>query len=143
MEVTLGVLADYANVTSDGKLNIMGIFGEINAQSLPWIHPQMQLVFQAEADASEWDMQKEVTVKLLDADGNQLLSAGGDTKVPRGQGGRPVILNSIMNFINVKFDKSGDYSFRILIGGEFKKKVDFRVNYPPPVPPPRPTSGKS
>jgi hypothetical protein len=29
MEATLAVTADYANVTADGKLNVLGIFGEI------------------------------------------------------------------------------------------------------------------
>ncbi|MCX6382155.1 MAG: hypothetical protein NT023_22205 [Armatimonadetes bacterium] len=31
MDLTLAVLADYANITEDGKLNIMGVFGEIKA----------------------------------------------------------------------------------------------------------------
>jgi hypothetical protein len=44
MEVTVAVLADYANVSQDGKLNIMGIFQEINATSLPFVLPQMYLV---------------------------------------------------------------------------------------------------
>src|SRR5215217_3944288 len=44
MEVKLAVLADYANVSQDGKLNIMGIFQEINAPSLPFPLPQMFLV---------------------------------------------------------------------------------------------------
>jgi hypothetical protein len=35
MEVTLAVLADYANVTGSGKLNVMGIFGEVNPPVLP------------------------------------------------------------------------------------------------------------
>ena len=35
MQVPLAVLADSANVSQEGKLNIMGIFTQINAQSLP------------------------------------------------------------------------------------------------------------
>jgi hypothetical protein len=135
MDVIFAVLADYANVTSDGKLNIMGIFNEINAQALPWVHPQMQLVFQASAGAAEWDAQKDITVKLLDADGNQVVSVGGQTKIPKGMSGKPVLLNSVMSFVNVKFQTGGDYVMSILIGGETKREVHFRVNYPPPAPP--------
>jgi hypothetical protein len=38
-----------------------------------------------------------------------------------------------MGFNNVKFDAEGDYEFAILIGGETKKNVSFRVSYAPPV----------
>jgi hypothetical protein len=31
MKVDLFLTADYANITGDGKLNVMGIFREINA----------------------------------------------------------------------------------------------------------------
>jgi len=35
MRVKLAVLADYASITREGKLNILGIFDEINPQQLP------------------------------------------------------------------------------------------------------------
>ena len=49
MLVKLAVLADYANVTSDGKLNILGIFDRMNVLNLPAVHPQMNLVLRLEA----------------------------------------------------------------------------------------------
>ena len=36
VDVRVAVLADYANVSQDGKLNIMGIFQEINPSFLPF-----------------------------------------------------------------------------------------------------------
>ena len=41
MDVTVAVLADYANVSQDGKLNIMGIFQEINPPMLPGLAPKL------------------------------------------------------------------------------------------------------
>ena len=139
MEVGLALLADYANVTREGKLNVMGLFTIIKAPALPWVHPQMQLVLQFEAGPAEWDTQKEIQVKLMDADANQLLDLRGSVKVPRGDAGRPVSINSIMTFANVKFSAAGDYAFHILIGGETKKTVSLRVTHVPP-PPPTPSS---
>jgi hypothetical protein len=43
VEVTVTVLADYANLSQDGKLNIMSIFQEINPPVLPFALPQMYL----------------------------------------------------------------------------------------------------
>ena len=132
MDVTLALLADYANVTREGKLNVMGLFTIINAPALPWVHPQMQLVLELEASPAEWDMQKDIEIKLLDADANPMLAVRGGVKVPRGEAGRRVRINSIMTFGNVKFNAEGDYIFAILIGGETKKEIPLRVNYAPP-----------
>ena len=133
MEVSLAVLADYANVTKEGKLNVMGLFTHINARVLPYVHPQMLLVWEAEAGPAEWETRKDVEIKLLDEAANQILSVRGNLEVPRGEPGRPVRINSLMGFNNVKFDAEGDYEFAILIGGETKKNVSFRVSYTPPV----------
>jgi hypothetical protein len=133
MEVTLAVLADYANVTKEGKLNVMGLFTHINARVIPYIHPQMLLVWEAEAGPAEWGTRKDVEIKLLDEAANQILSVRGNLEVPRGEPGRPVRINSLMGFNKVKFDAEGDYEFAILIGGETKKNVSFRVSHIPPV----------
>lgn len=135
MEVTLALLADYANMTREGKLNVMGLFAIINAPVLPWTHPQMQLVLEFEAGAAEWDTEKKIEIKLLDADANQVFAVGGTAKVPRGEPGRRVHINSILTLNNVSFNAEGDYSFAVLIGGETKKEIPLRVNLAPPVPP--------
>ena len=135
MEVILAVLADYANVSREGKLNVMGLFSTINAPTLPWAHPQMQLVLELEAGAAEWDTQKEIEIKLLDADAKQMFAIKGSVKTPRGEPGKRVRINSIMTFGNIKFNAGGDYIFAILVGGETKKEIPLIVNYRPSVPP--------
>lgn len=131
MEVKLALLADYANVSKEGKLNVMGIFDTINAPSLPWNHPQMQLVLTFDANPAEWDTQKKVQIKLLDADANEKLTMGADLKVPRGKSGRNVSINSIITINNLRFDVAGDYVFYILIGEETKKEILLTVNFVP------------
>lgn len=135
MEVTLALLADYANVTREGKLNVMGLFTIINAPVFPCVHPQMQLVLEFEAGAGEWDTEKKIEIKLLDTDANQVFAVGGTTKVPRGEPGKRARISSIMTFGNVRFNAEGDYIFAVLIGGETKKEISLRVNFTPPVPP--------
>lgn len=134
MDVKLALLADYVNMTREGKLNLMGLFTVINAPSLPWSHPQMQVVLQMEADPAEWGKQKNIEVTLMDQDAHTILTMRTELTVPKGKSGKPVQLNTILSFHNVVFKSAGDYVFAILIGGETKERIPLRVNYAPPAP---------
>ena len=135
MEVTLALLADYANVTREGKLNLMGVFTVINAPALPWIHPQMKLVLQLEAGPADWDTEKHIEVQLLDADANQISAIRGNVKVTRPQVAKHLQLNSIMSINSLKFNAEGDYIFVVRLDGEIKREIPLRLNYVPAPPP--------
>ena len=130
----LALLADYANVTRDGKLNLMGVFNIINAQVLPWVHPQMQLVLQFEVGPADWETEKGIEVKIVDADGNPVSAIQGNVKVARLQGDKPLQINSIMSINNLKFSKDGDYFFVIRLDGQIEREIPLRVNYAPAPP---------
>lgn len=72
MEVKLAVLADYSNVSREGKLNLLGIFDVIRARGFPARHSNMQLVMMLEAPLSEANTDKNVQVRLMDADGRRI-----------------------------------------------------------------------
>ena len=55
MRVTLAVLADYANISQEGKLNILGIFDRIAVAEVPTSLPQMHFIMRLEAHAAERD----------------------------------------------------------------------------------------
>src|SRR6185436_5289009 len=48
VDVKLALLADGANATAEGKLNILGIFNALHAASFPCAHPHMCLVLRFE-----------------------------------------------------------------------------------------------
>ena len=134
MRVPLAVLADYANVTADGKLNIMGIFNQINAAAVPVVHPQMQLVFVMESDPQERGQTKQMEVHLLDPDGKTLLRIGAPVQIPEDA---PLTarFNQMIQLNLVRFERYGDHSFRISVGGQEQQAIAFQVNQ---VAPPQP-----
>ncbi len=138
MRVALGVLADYANVTADGKLNIMGVFQIVYAAQFPYVHPQMHLVLTLEADPSEAGNKKQLEIKLMGPDGAPLLAVGGELEVPKGSPfpGAAIGLNHILGFQGVRFDKPGDYQFAVLVGGDHKQSIRLKVLQVTPGPPP-------
>ena len=131
MDVTLAVLADYANVSQDGKLNIMGIFQEVNPPVLPFQLPQMYLVVSFEAGPAEFNSVKNIRIALLDSDGNERLALEGRVQVPRPpRPGSRAFINQTIGLNGVSFERAGDYEFAILIGGETRGRVALHVNEP-------------
>jgi Family of unknown function (DUF6941) len=127
MKVTFAVLADAANTTREGKLNILGIFDSIQAKEFPVIHPQMQLVMRFEADSAESGKAKKVEVRLMDGDGKNLFVLSGDFALGRGRPGEAIGSNHILTINMLKFECPGDYEFKILINDELKSEVPLKV----------------
>ena len=135
MIVKLAVLADYANVTGDGKLNILGIFDRMNVSDLPAVHPQMHLVLRLDAHPAEFDRSHGIEIKLQDPDGQTVFQVEGEI-VPRGEPGHPVATNQILTLNNLQLNKLGDYTFVILVDNDLKAEVPLTVDFAPhPAPP--------
>lgn len=127
MDAPLAVLADAANVSREGKLNIFGIFNRLWAVKFPARHPQAQLVIVFEADAAEAEQKKSVTVSLIDSDGNKILGIEGEFTLPKAKPGQPIRINHILPLPGIPFPKPGDYVFTIMVNGETKARVPFGV----------------
>lgn len=133
MKVGFAVLADGANVSREGKLNILGIFDSIQAQQFPVTHPQMQLVMRFEADRSEAGKTKKIEVQLMDEDGQRLFVLGGEFNLSTGRPGEPIGSNHILMIHMLKFEHPGTYEFKILINDELKAEVPLKVlQFSPP-----------
>jgi hypothetical protein len=127
VKVTLALLADYANVSREGKLNILGIFDNINAQNVPAIHPQMQLVLTMEADRGDADKEHKIEIELIDADGTKLFSIGGDLRFTSPPPGEHIKVNHIIQLNNLQFNRFGNYEFKILMNNEVRHSVPLSV----------------
>jgi hypothetical protein len=131
MDVTLAVLADYANISKEGKLNILGVFTEVNPPLLPWNLPQMYVVISMEAGTSEAGIEMPFRILLWDGDGKEILNI--EQKVftpPPSRPGVRATINNIIGLAGVPFNKPGEYAFYIHVAGEEKRRIAFRVNEP-------------
>src|SRR6185295_3115462 len=133
MKITFAVLADYANITREGKLNLLGIFDAINSQDFPMTHPQMQLVMRFEADIAEGGKTKKLEIKLMDDDGKTLFVLNGGFTLDQGRPGESMVSNQILTINMMKFENPGNYEFKILINDELKAEVPLKViKFAPP-----------
>ena len=127
MHVTLAVIADSANVSQEGKLNIMGIFDALYSQTFPTIHPEMKLVVQFEAGMAEVGKVHHIEIQLMDEDGHKPFVVNGQVIVGEVTPGTLFKSNSILNIRGATFEKPGNFVFNILVNGELKKEVPLKV----------------
>ena len=135
MELTLALLADYANVSQEGKLNVLGIFDVIFAKSLPSRVPVCHLVLRFLADASEKGSKKQLQFKLLDPDGKQLVEVSGELAILSGGPPGPVTLDLLSSIEWLAFEQYGAHQLSILVNGEHKRSIGVTVLSPPTPPP--------
>jgi hypothetical protein len=147
LEVSLAVLADYANVSREGKLNIMGIFDRIFARQLPGQFPPMQVVIRLDAHYAEMGREHTIQVQLRDPDGDTVFDINGSFTPLGGEAGEVAPLNHILSLGNLPLHKPGGYTVVIWVDNDLKKEISLKVvqapaeqapgqAFPPPGAPP-------
>jgi hypothetical protein len=128
MKVDLFLAADYANITGDGKLNVMGIFRIINATSFPARHSSMHLVIKMVPELGEFGVTRNLFVKLHAPDGNELMEMSGKIEVPVSKGGLAPEVNVILELKDLRFPEPGPYQFVVLVDKDYKGDLPIMVN---------------
>ncbi len=128
MDVTVAVIARDLKVRDDGTLDILGILTGLRVTAVPYVAPSLTLFLSLSASQAEVGMEKPIEVRLLDADGTPMGSSRARVTMPEPPPGRRSDLNVSFPLTNVPFEKDGDYSFHILIGGDDKRDVPFHIN---------------
>lgn len=135
MEVNFAFLCDYADQTG-GKLHALGIgIDTIYAAKTPATHRHFFAVIGLQFSSVEVG-QKEVGVRLIDADGTNVVApvdATVNVEPPAsGYSYRSHRIN--LGFHNVTFPNYGDYAVSWLVGGQEVKRVALRFASPPTAP---------
>lgn len=121
MDLRVLLVADYANVTKEDKLNVMGIFTNITARKFPALHPEMWLIAMLSAAPSEYGQTRKVTIKLLNEDATaEVMNWSQDITIPQGTGGRRVEISQIVKLAGLVFPSAGVYQFCLLVDGDEK-----------------------
>jgi hypothetical protein len=129
MKVTVAVLADYTNVSKEGKLNILGIFDEVRGPRTPLRHPEMKLVLRLEVELAELNRKHSIEVRCMDADGVSLIELNGEFAIRKAQEGMGTTasVNHVLGFQNIVFPHFGTFTFSVFIDGRLEATINLRV----------------
>ena len=118
MQPAFMVLADYANVSSDQKFNIIGIFDTLNAREFPVAHPQMFLAFALYANQKEKGQQLDLMVQLIHKRTSAVtLELTFKVAVPPSAPDQPAKVQHCIALNGLTFQEPGYYEFQVKVNG--------------------------
>lgn len=116
MELRIFLLADFANVDTGHKLNIIGAFNTVTAREFPATHPSIYLVAKVAAQLGEFGKQFDYQIVFFDEDAEELGKLAGKFTFlqPKGKQ-RHSEFNLVIALRDIQFAKAGRYEFRLLV----------------------------
>ena len=131
MRLTTAMLADAAQVQG-GKLFVLGGgFDTISARTLPIVHRSLTLAMVAEVAPDERHRDLEISIRLVDEDGQGLdVEAKGKLRVgapPNLPPGATSIVPIVSPFHNIEFPEAKGYAFVVDFEEDEVARVRFRV----------------
>ena len=131
MELILALACDQARERGDGKLDVLGIFNELNAPGFPAMQDQMTVVFVVEWAAGEEGRQP-LRVDLVDERKQKVLTIQGHTEVtPYVEGRPPPQTRLVMPVERVIFPRPGRYTFELTAAGATRSAFSMFVGERP------------
>lgn len=118
MRVPMAILADAANVSREGKLNVLGIFDTIRATNFPATQLSMVFAFRLQANYKDSAKTYPIKVTLEDIDAQKLFTAQGEVEVPKIGPGEFQSTNRVFSLVGIEFPKPGEYKFVVHVADE-------------------------
>lgn len=114
MHVQFALFADAANVSQEGKLNILGVFDALHVGQLPSLHPRATFVVRLKAVAED-EGPHGVSLEWVNPVGGLLWSSRGEMVVgapPNGSDGIDVPLLAV---VDLPLDTPGVYTMIVAV----------------------------
>ncbi|MEP6763372.1 MAG: hypothetical protein ABJB66_03625 [Gemmatimonadaceae bacterium] len=137
MHVSFVLFADAANLSQEGKLNVLGVFDAVQVATLPAVHPRATLVVRLKGSAADAGSHA-LTLRWINPRNNELWSSTLDIAVnaPAGHTGEmdmPVIAS-----IDLPLDAIGNYTMIIALDGKVHAESRLHVRAGAPIVAPSP-----
>jgi hypothetical protein len=130
MQVAFALFADAANLSQEGKLNIMGVFDALQVGSLPAVHPRAHLVVRLKGDVSDVGRHT-VTLRWVNSQGNELWTSTGDLNVGQPPSGVVEMDLPLIAQIDLPIDAAGVYRMTVSLDDRQSAEVQVQVRVAP------------
>jgi hypothetical protein len=129
VKVKFAHICDYALISAEGKLSMLGLFENLNAVQLPIQHALLYIVFGLDFSPSELKgSDVHVRISCLDEDGKELARQEAQFRIQgQPQAGERVVMPQVVPFVGITFNRDGRHNFAIWLNNQHQEDVGFRV----------------
>ena len=117
MHIAFALFADAANLSQEGKLNILGVFDTLHVAQLPAIHPRASLVVRVKGSTSDVGTHV-MGMAWVNPAGNELWSSEGELGVGTPPPGTTELDFPLIAGLDLPLDSPGTYTMRLTIDHE-------------------------
>jgi len=126
MHLSFALFADGANLSQEGKLNILGVFDAVQVAQFPSVHPRAHLVVRLKGTRADVGSHA-VTLSWRDPQGTELWTSTGQLEI----GAPPPVVNDIdmplIAPIDLPLSVAGTYTMAIVLDGERQGELRLHV----------------
>ena len=126
MHLSFALFADAANLSVEGKLNILGVFDAVQVAGLPTVHPRAHLVVRLKGTAADAGAHV-IALQWVSPGGAELWSSNGELNVATPPPEVAEIDFPLIAAVDLPLDSAGTYEMRIAIDGSVHGEVRLHV----------------
>jgi hypothetical protein len=134
MHVSFALFADSANISQEGKLNILGVFDALQVAQLPTVHPRATMVVRLKAlpdDAGRHTLAFAWTGPA----GDEMWSSTGELEVGAPPQGATELDVPVIAAIDLPIESAGTHVMRVALDGDLCAELLLHVRAGAPIMP--------
>jgi hypothetical protein len=134
MHLSFAVFADAANISQEGKLNILGVFDALQIGVLPAVHPRATLVVRLKAGEGD-EGRHTLAFGWRSPNGEEIWSSSGEIEVGTPPPGALELDIPVIAAIDLPIREAGAHTMRIELDDELCSELMLHVRIGQPVAP--------
>jgi len=116
MHVSFALFADAANLSQEGKLNVLGVFDAVHVGQFPALHPRATLVVRLKGNQSDVGVHP-LTLRWVNGRGAELWSSTVELTVGAATGPSTEMDMPVIVQIDLPLDGPGDFRMQVELDG--------------------------
>ncbi len=134
MHISFALFADAANLSQEGKLNVLGVFDALQVGALPAVHPRATLVVRLKADTEDVGVHS-LAFGWVGPNGDEIWSSSGEVEVGTPPPGALEVDIPVIAAIDLPIQEAGTHTMRIELDGELRSELYLHVRLGTPARP--------
>jgi len=126
MHISFAVFADGANLSQEGKLNVLGVFDALHVGGFPSLHPRTHFVVRLKGTVEDTGAHT-MTLSWVNPSGDVLWSSDGELNVAPGPNPSMEMDLPIIAVIDLPLNLAGLYTMQVSLDGTLTAEVRLQV----------------